>query len=180
MAEESVSEPTEEPVEGEVVDDGQVHEGVPDEERQEDFYRRLRARWEQWMKERNWPAWLDDVILFVPDFFYLLVQLFRDQRVGATSKIVLGAGITYYVWPLDFVPDALGPIGFVDDLLIAALVLDRVLNLEDPEIAREHWPGDGDVIEHVQRIVEKADDLVGRKAFSRLVDWLAKKTGSPR
>ena len=169
--------------EGEFVDPGHEEgapEGeVPDESGREDYYRSLRTKWEKWMEAKNWPGWLDDVVLFIPDFFYLLVKMFGDVRICVKSKMYLGAGITYYIWPLDFLPDILGPLGYIDDLIVAAMVLNLVLNDEDPAIAREHWPGDGDVIEHIQAVVAKADDLVGAGALTRLRGWIAKKTGSP-
>lgn len=166
--------------EGTVVDEGREESLNPDAEQNEDYYRALRAKWETWMQERNWPHWLDDVVLFIPDFFYLLIKMISDPRVSAGSKVALGAGIAYYVWPLDFLPDALGPLGFIDDLIVAAYVLNRVFRDEGHEVAREHWPGDGDVIAAVQQVIAKADEMVGSGALSRLTDWIAKKTGSPR
>jgi uncharacterized membrane protein YkvA (DUF1232 family) len=37
------------------------------------------------------------------------------------SLILLGIGILYAIFPFDFIPDFLGPIGWVDDIAILAI-----------------------------------------------------------
>ena len=71
--------------------------------------------------------------------------------------------------PLDVVPEALiGPAGYVDDVALAAFVLNSVLESAGPEVLREHWAGDGDVLEQIRRVVKVADRLVGSGAWEKI------------
>lgn len=42
------------------------------------------------------------------------------KRKFIFSLLLLAAGIIYTVWPIDIIPDILGPVGWLDDLSILA------------------------------------------------------------
>ena len=113
------------------------------------------------MNERL-PAPLDDAqqtkmkeyALLAPRLAKLVWRLARDPRVPARVKataFVLGA---YLFSPVDLIPDFIPGLGQLDDLLIAALALDQMLNRVPPEVVRDHWDGDRDVLEIVQEILD--------------------------
>ena len=77
---------------------------------------------------------------FVPDCAVLFGRLLRDPRVPRGRKLALGALVGYLALPFDLVPDFLPVIGQLDDALLVALVLRRVVRGR-PEFVREHWPG---------------------------------------
>jgi hypothetical protein len=56
----------------------------------------------------------------------------------------------------------------VDDIALAAFVLNSVVNTTDQEIVREHWAGDGNVLELIQQIIKKADEMVGKGLWAKL------------
>ncbi len=59
------------------------------------------------------------------------------------KKLNLVTAIAYFISPIDILPEAiLGPIGYLDDLGIAAYVLNDLLNTVDPKIVRRNWVGD--------------------------------------
>lgn len=66
------------------------------------------------------------------------------------------------------VPEDRGPIGYVDDISLAAYVLNQIVNNTDPEVVRRHWAGEGDVLELTQRILAKADEMVGSGLWQKL------------
>jgi uncharacterized membrane protein YkvA (DUF1232 family) len=98
---------------------------------------------------------LRDALLFLPDFTVLIGRLLRDARVPASEKLVAVAGLAYLLSPIDLVPSfLLGPIGLVDDLLIAAATLSRLVNHVHPDVVRSQWSGQGDVLVAIQRVSE--------------------------
>jgi len=99
----------------------------------------------------------------------LLWRLINDSRVNAKNKILLGSGLAYYFFPLDIMPEALiGPIGYLDDLVFAVYLLNKILADTDPETLREHWSGSEDVLTSIRNVLNAADTLVGKDLFARL------------
>ncbi len=140
-----------------------------------DYYVRWRTRLQEWLSGREVPPKLAGLILLLPDFVHLLVKLTMDSRVPLREKLIIGGAIAYFVLPVDVMAEvALGPIGFLDDILLALFVVDRVINRIDPAVVREHWAGEGDILEVVQDATSAIQDLMGRKfagRFSRLLGW---------
>ena len=82
-----------------------------------------------------------EVARFVPDCAVLLHRLVRDPRVPRRDKLLLGALAAYLAFPLDLVPDVIPVAGQLDDAILVALVLRRVLRAGGNALVREHWPG---------------------------------------
>ena len=78
---------------------------------------------------------------FVPDCAVLLTRLLRDPRVPRGSKVLVAALIPYLALPFDLVPDFIPVAGQLDDAILVAFVLRRVVRRTDPELIRELWPG---------------------------------------
>lgn len=133
--------------------------------RERRFYRRLRDQVKRWARRRDIPERRLKYLLAAPDLFVLLSRLALDKRVPIRTKAKITAGIAYFVSPLDMIPDFLGPPGFLDDVVVAAWILNTVvvqLNELDPAILEEHWEGERDVLEHVTQIVDQAEDVLGK------------------
>ena len=84
---------------------------------------------------------LKQVAMFAPRVVMLTARLANDDRVPVRAKLLLAAAAVYFASPLDLLPDWIPVIGQLDDLLLAALVIDAVMNHVDPAIVREHWRG---------------------------------------
>ncbi|MEA3374814.1 MAG: YkvA family protein [Chloroflexota bacterium] len=133
--------------------------------RERRFYRRLRDRVKRWARRRDMPERRLEYLLAAPDLFVLLSRLALDERVPIQTKAKVTARIAYFVSPLDMIPDFLGPPGFLDDVVVAAWILNTVvvqLNELDPAILEEHWEGEQDVLEHVTQIVDQAEKVLGK------------------
>lgn len=144
--------------------------GDGDESRNRDFYRNLRKRIRAYFasKEGRQNKWVE-FLLFAPDFFHVLVKLTGDSRVPAAEKAKLVAAIAYFISPLDLMPEGLmGPAGYADDIVIASLVLNGIINKTDPAVVREHWAGDDDVLDVIQKILKIADQMIGSGLWQRV------------
>jgi len=133
--------------------------------REERFYHRLRDRVKLWAQEREVPEQQLEYLLAAPDLFVLLSRLALDNRVPARAKARVATGIVYFLSPVDLVPDFLGPVGFLDDVVVAAWIIHTIcaqLNALDPSILEEHWEGEDDVLQRVTDIVARAEDVLGK------------------
>jgi len=101
-----------------------------------------------------------DLLLLLPDLTVCLVRLLRDDRVPVGSKAIAVIGVSYVISPVDLLPGLLfGPLGLVDDLLIATATLSRILNGVHPDVVRSQWPGQGDALEAIQRVTRWSETL---------------------
>ncbi|MBA2347035.1 MAG: DUF1232 domain-containing protein [Solirubrobacterales bacterium] len=78
---------------------------------------------------------------FVPDCVVLVRRLLGDDRVPRRSKWLLAALVVYLASPIDLVPDLIPVAGQLDDAILLAVVVRRVLRAAGPGLLREHWPG---------------------------------------
>lgn len=135
----------------------------PEEKR---FYDSLREKAKDWLEGKIPPQHeqYTEYLLLIPDMFALLVRLLKDKRVASKSKVWLILAIGYFLSPIDLIPDPLFPVlGMLDDLAVGAYALNKVLNDTPPEVVEENWSGTGDILFEVERIIEKADELLGRR-----------------
>ena len=78
-----------------------------------------------------------EYLLLAPDVFVLLWRLVNDSRVNSKNKMMLGSGLAYYFFPLDIMPEGfLGPVGYIDDLVFAVYLLNKMLSDTDAEVLR--------------------------------------------
>src|SRR5690606_39973905 len=119
---------------------------MPDIKHQ-DFYQNFRRKVRTWLEEKGSGYKYADLLLVGPDLFHLLCRLVVDTRVPAKEKAKLAMAIAYFVSPLDLMPEGLlGPVGYLDDVALAAYVLNGLLKSTDVDVRREHWAGEGDVL----------------------------------
>ncbi|CAG0989324.1 hypothetical protein MYXO_02306 [Myxococcaceae bacterium] len=103
-----------------------------------------------------------DLLLLLPDLTVLLLRLLRDDRIGIGAKGLALLGVGYIFSPIDLLPEVLlGPIGLLDDLLVVAATLSRLVNHVHPDVVRSHWSGQGDALEAIQRVLSFAEAQVG-------------------
>jgi uncharacterized membrane protein YkvA (DUF1232 family) len=138
-----------------------------------DFYRDLRRRMREWLRkggsEHKWAEYL----MFTPDLFYTLVKLIADPDVPGAKKAKLAIAVAYFISPIDLVPEGVvGPIGYIDDIILAAYVLDDIINDVDAAVVERNWPGEDDVLEVVKKLLDAASTLLGAKLLKNLFDKL--------
>ncbi len=137
---------------------------------QEDFYKKLRKEIKEWAnknldKENKW----SEYILIAPDIFHLLCKLSIDKNVPSIKKIKIVGAIAYFVSPIDLMPEGLiGPIGYLDDIALAAYILNDLINEVDPQIVRKHWAGENDILDLIKTILANADKMFGGKMWNKI------------
>lgn len=98
-----------------------------------------------------------EVLLLLPRLVLLVMKLSWDKRVPVRMRLLCVSGLVYIILPLDFIPEGvLGVVGVLDDLAIALVILDILVNNIEPEIIREHWDGDEDVLRIIKESVSLA------------------------
>lgn len=113
-----------------------------------------------------------DAVLFLPNMVKLLGRLARDPRVPRRSKILMGGVIVYLASPIDLLPDAIPVVGVVDDLLLAAYVLNHVIDRAGEEVILEHWDGPQDLLQLVRSILDATSSMVP-KPIRKWIDRLS-------
>lgn len=136
---------------------------------QADFYQTLRQRMRRWLENAAPKAKYADMLMLAPDLFHVLCRLVADRRISPQHKAMLAAAIAYFVAPIGLVPEALvGPIGYIDDIALAAFVLNKLLNSSEAEVVREHWAGEQDVLSAVQGVLEVADTAIASGLWRKI------------
>ena len=87
----------------------------------------------------------------LPDLARLIVRLVREPTLPRAAKIALAAAALYLASPLDLIPDFIPIVGYVDDVLLAAVVVDGILNYVDRGLILKYWPGTAASLERVAR-----------------------------
>lgn len=135
-----------------------------------DFYQSLRERMREWLGGKGKRSRYAEYLMFAPDLFHLLCKLVVDRDVPLEDKARLAAAIVYFVSPLDIVPEVLlGPIAWIDDIALAAYVLNRLLNHVEPRVLLRHWAGDADLLDLIRRILGIVNRAIGERAWTRVV-----------
>jgi uncharacterized membrane protein YkvA (DUF1232 family) len=138
--------------------------------RERRLYERIRAKWVECAPGRS--SGFADIALVVPDLMVLLVRLLRDSRVPLGVKALVLGGVGYVLSPIDLLPEIVfGPIGFLDDALVMAAALSRLVNSVHPDVVRAHWPGQGDALEAIQHVTDWAENVVTRRMPAVLQRW---------
>ena len=138
--------------------------------RQSDFYQKIRKDVKHWLndnldKDNKWV----DYILAAPDLFHLLCKLTADSEIPSNKKLKLVAGIAYFISPIDLLPEAfLGPIGYLDDIAVTAYILNDLINEVNPQIVRNHWAGDSDILDLIKTILANADKMIGSMLWEKI------------
>jgi len=78
---------------------------------------------------------------FVPDCVVLCRRLIGDPEVPRRHKLLLAVVVPYLALPFDLVPDFIPVAGYLDDAVIVAFVLRRVLRGSGADVIQKHWPG---------------------------------------
>ena len=140
------------------------------DQEERNFYKKLRKQVNNWLEENTSAnsKWRD-YILLAPDFFYLLAKLSTDPEVPTSKKLKLGAGIAYFISPVDLMPEMfLGPLGFLDDIAVAAYVLNDLINEVDPNIVRKYWAGEQDVLYVIKNVLANANNMLGGRIWNKI------------
>jgi uncharacterized membrane protein YkvA (DUF1232 family) len=105
-----------------------------------------------------------------------MLRLLLDRETPGETRSLIGGALAYFVLPIDLLPEAfVGVGGFVDDLVLAAIVLSAVLSPELEDRARRYWSGSDELRSTLGDVVRTADSLLGEDVFGRLEGLLQRR-----
>lgn len=114
----------------------------PGDDLRVDAYQSWRRGLRHGIRRRGLDPTVPELVLLLPDLVHVVGRLVSDPRVPGRPKLQLLLVLAYLVSPIDLIPEMLvGPIGYVDDVALLLLALERLLRTDDGELARLHWAG---------------------------------------
>lgn len=104
----------------------------------------------------------------LPDIARLLTRLIGDPVLPRPVKIALAAAAVYLVSPLDLIPDFIPLIGYLDDLLVASIVIDGVLTFVDRRLLLRYWPASPAALDQIARVARLLTWWIPRRLKTRI------------
>ena len=111
---------------------------------------------------------MKELLLALPRLARMLVSLAGDRDVPTSAKVVLAAVAVYLVSPIDIIPDFIPWLGYVDDLLMAAVVVDGVLNFIERPLVLRYWPGSPASLDRVAAVSSRLARWVPGRIKARI------------
>jgi uncharacterized membrane protein YkvA (DUF1232 family) len=84
------------------------------------------------------------------------------------AKVALAAAVLYLVSPVDLVPDFVPLLGYLDDVFVAAILVDGMLNFVNRGVVLRYWPGSPESLERVARAARVLAAWVPRRLKQRI------------
>ena len=104
----------------------------------------------------------------LPAIVRTITGLAVDPVLPRAAKIALAAAVLYLVSPVDLVPDFIPVLGYLDDLLIAAIIVDGMLNFVNRGLVLKYWPGSPESLERIARSARVLAAWVPRRLKQRV------------
>lgn len=142
-----------------------------DSERLLGFYDGLRHRILAWSDRRGGRLGrrASRALITVPDIFLLLVRLSLDKEVPDRSRALIGGALGYFLLPFDLMPEGLlGPAGYLDDLVLVAMVLESAFDHRLEALSQRHWSGSEDLRKLLQELTGAGSLFLGDRLYLRL------------
>lgn len=93
-----------------------------------------------------------EITTLLPNLLMLFKGLLGDPRVSLGSKALLVVGAAWIASPIDLIPEFIPVLGPLDDAVVAALILRRLVRTAGEDIVAEHWRGDEDTLRKILRL----------------------------
>lgn len=104
----------------------------------------------------------------LPDVVRTIARLAADPVLPRAAKVALAAVVLYLVSPVDLIPDFIPGLGALDDLLVAAILVDGILNYVDRGLVLKYWPGSAESLERIARSARVLAAWVPRRLKVRI------------
>jgi len=114
----------------------------------------------------------DDLIYQAPAFYRLLIKALDDPRLPRRMRGIIMAAIAYFVLPVDVIPEEIeGPYGYIDDIFFCAWVGKKLADELGDSFLVENWDGEGPVIQLIEDILSREEDLLGER-FQEILTYV--------
>ena len=111
---------------------------------------------------------MKELLLLLPKLAVLVGRLLADPSVPVTAKVALGAMAAYLASPVDLIPDFIPFVGYLDDVVLVAIIVDGLLNHLDRELLLKHWPGDPQTLEKSATVARRLSAWVPARLKARV------------
>ena len=111
---------------------------------------------------------MKDLLLALPRLGRMLISLAGDRDVPTAAKVVLAAMAVYLVSPIDLIPDFIPWLGYLDDVILAAVVVDGVLSFVDRALVLRYWPGTPASLDRVAAVARRLARWVPNRIKARI------------
>jgi len=111
-----------------------------------------------------------DLIFYAPAYFRMLAGMLEDPLLPKQYRQLVLSAIAYFVLPNDVVRDGReGPLGYADDLFLAAFVADHVYEAAgDEALLSANWDAERAVLDVTRDILAREAELVGDRKGTML------------
>lgn len=89
----------------------------------------------------------------------LILEIFKVVKLTKKQKLLLGAGLTYLLSPIDLIPGFIPVLGQLDDIIVALAVLIKVLKELSPEDRNSHLEKFAVTLEMIEEDLKMAKAL---------------------
>ncbi len=110
-----------------------------------------------------------DIVLTVPDLFYLLTKLMTDSDVPSGRKLDLLGNLLYVLSPFDLFPDKWKLLGRIDDAYVTLTSVAKVVNRVDMDILMRYWLGNPRVLTTTRDVLNFFDEKLGSGLIRKVV-----------
>ena len=104
----------------------------------------------------------------LPDIARTVARLATDPMLPTAAKFAIAAAVLYLVSPVDLIPDFIPILGALDDVLVAAILVDGILNVVDRGLVLKYWPGSPESLERVAGAARLVAAWVPRRLKTRI------------
>jgi uncharacterized membrane protein YkvA (DUF1232 family) len=111
---------------------------------------------------------MKDLLRALPDLGRLIARLVTAPGLPRTAKLALVAAALYLVSPFDLVPDIIPIAGYLDDVVLAAVLVDGILNYVDRTLVLRYWPGTPASLDRLARTARLLAAWVPRRIKARV------------
>jgi uncharacterized membrane protein YkvA (DUF1232 family) len=98
----------------------------------------------------------------------MIGRIVLDPALPRPAKIALAAAAVYLVSPIDLIPDFIPIAGVLDDLLLAAVIVDGLLSFVDRALILRYWPGSATSLDRVARVARSLAIWVPKRLKTRI------------
>lgn len=105
----------------------------------------------------------------IPKLLRLLFKTMGDRRVSFSQKLLLFGTILYVISPLDLVPDFIPFTGQVDDILLLAVIVLKIMQQAGHSIFQDNWKDRQGLSDLAQRILKLASSFLPSSIYNRIV-----------
>jgi uncharacterized membrane protein YkvA (DUF1232 family) len=142
---------------------------VGSEEKALDFYQKLRGKIRKQLESRGesgkGPEYdkLVETLAILPDMFHLAIKCIFDKSIPIENKGALVLAVGYVISPIDLVPDFIPIAGWLDDMIVLTMGLNKFLELDKSAVrtaVEKHWAGEGDILDNIKHVLSVGDSAI--------------------